>query len=98
VIDEFLTVDEIASTLRVTPQGVRNWIDQGSLPAYRLGPAGRRIRVCRKDFDRFLAKGQPGRRGSPRAAVSKSAPTPATGAEPRSVWDGYISPPVRLAR
>ena len=49
--DEFLTVAEVASTLRLTEQTVRNWIDDGKLPAFRIG---RRVRVARSDFDRLV--------------------------------------------
>jgi excisionase family DNA binding protein len=35
--DEFLTVAEVAQLLRLNQQTVRNWIDQGSLPAIRVG-------------------------------------------------------------
>lgn len=35
--DEFLTVAEIADILKLNQQTVRNWIDQGSLPALHVG-------------------------------------------------------------
>jgi excisionase family DNA binding protein len=50
--DSFLTVAEVAQTLKLNPQTVRNWIDQGSLPALRVG---RRVRIRRSDFDRLLS-------------------------------------------
>jgi excisionase family DNA binding protein len=49
--DEFLTVAEVAETLKLNQQTVRNWIDQGSLPALRVG---RRVRIRRSDFERLL--------------------------------------------
>ena len=49
--DSFLTVAEVAATLKLNQQTVRNWIDQGSLPAIRVG---RRVRIRRSDFDRLL--------------------------------------------
>ncbi len=52
--DEYLTVNEIAEHLKLNPQTLRNWIDQGSLPAVRIG---RRVRVRRADLDRILAQG-----------------------------------------
>jgi excisionase family DNA binding protein len=52
--DDFLTVDEVATTQKVNPQTVRNWIDRGALPAYRIG---RRVRISRADFDEFVARG-----------------------------------------
>ena len=49
--------------LKLNQQTVRNWIDQGSLPAVRVG---RRVRILRSDFDRLVEDGyQPG--GSPTA-------------------------------
>jgi excisionase family DNA binding protein len=51
---EFLTVAEVAEVLKLNQQTVRNWIDQGSLPAVRVG---RRVRIKRSDFDRVLAEG-----------------------------------------
>lgn len=63
--DEFLTVNEIAEHLRLNQQTVRNWIDQGQLPAVRVG---RRVRVRRRDFDRLVSEG---------ATVADDSPEPA---------------------
>jgi excisionase family DNA binding protein len=51
--DEFLTVREIAESLKVNQQSVRNWIDAGDLPAVWVG--ARRVRVRQSDLDAFLA-------------------------------------------
>src|SRR5947199_7751917 len=51
--DAFLTVAEVADMLKLNQQTVRNWIDQGSLPALRMG---RRVRIKRSDFQRVLAE------------------------------------------
>jgi excisionase family DNA binding protein len=50
----YLTVAEVAELLRLNQQTVRNWIDQGSLPAVRVG---RRVRIKRSDLDRVLSEG-----------------------------------------
>ena len=55
--DTFLTVAEVAGILKLNQQTVRNWIDQGSLPALRVG---RRVRIRRSDFERILAEGYTG--------------------------------------
>jgi len=52
--DSFLTVAEVAETLKLNQQTIRNWIDQGSLPAIRIG---RRVRIKRSDFERLLEEG-----------------------------------------
>ena len=39
--ETFLTVAEVAELLKLNPQTVRNWIDQGRLPASRAGRRGR---------------------------------------------------------
>ena len=59
--DSFMTVAEVAEVLKLNQQTVRNWIDQGSLPALRVG---RRVRIKRSDFQRILDEsysGAPGR-------------------------------------
>ncbi|MFZ0975735.1 MAG: helix-turn-helix domain-containing protein [Solirubrobacteraceae bacterium] len=65
--DEYLTVAEIASELKLKQQTIRNWIDQGSLRAVRVGP--RRVRVLRSDLDRMLAG------GATAPAVAEQTPT-----------------------
>jgi len=52
--ESYLTVAEVADVLKLNQQTVRNWIDQGSLPALRVG---RRVRIKRSDFERVLAEG-----------------------------------------
>lgn len=52
--DSFLTVAEVAELLKLNQQTVRNWIDQGSLPAHRVG---RRVRIKRSDLERLLEEG-----------------------------------------
>jgi excisionase family DNA binding protein len=52
--ESFLTVAEVADMLKLNQQTVRNWIDQGSLPALRVG---RRVRIKRSDLERVLAEG-----------------------------------------
>jgi excisionase family DNA binding protein len=52
--ESFLTVAEVAELLKLNQQTVRNWIDQGSLPALRVG---RRVRIKRSDFERVLEQG-----------------------------------------
>ena len=59
--DSFLTVAEVAGMLKLNQQTVRNWIDQGSLPALRVG---RRVRIKRSDFDRVLAESYTGGGGA----------------------------------
>jgi excisionase family DNA binding protein len=63
--DSFLTVAEVAEMLKLNQQTVRNWIDQGSLPALRVG---RRVRIRRSDFDRVLADGYSGTGGGAQTA------------------------------
>jgi excisionase family DNA binding protein len=55
--ESYLTVAEVAETLKLNQQTVRNWIDQGSLPALRVG---RRVRIKRSDFERILEESYSG--------------------------------------
>jgi excisionase family DNA binding protein len=86
--DPFLTVAEVAGLLKLNQQTVRNWIDQGALPALRVG---RRVRIRRSDFERLMQEGLklPGspEAGAPSAedfwggeAVAAADPAPAAGA------------------
>ena len=38
MVEEFLTVADIAKRLQLNQQTIRNWIDKGSLPSVRVGP------------------------------------------------------------
>ncbi len=84
--DTFLTVAEVAGILKLNQQTVRNWIDQGSLPALRVG---RRVRIRRSDFERILAEGYTGslaESGGTGGAggAGESAPAPSDGSGPSS--------------
>jgi excisionase family DNA binding protein len=66
VEESYLTVAEVATTLKLNQQTVRNWIDAGTLPALRVG---RRVRIKRSDFERLLEQsygGSPDRQSDTR--------------------------------
>jgi excisionase family DNA binding protein len=79
--DTFLTVAEVAGILKLNQQTVRNWIDQGSLPALRVG---RRVRIRRSDFERILAEGYTGSLGESggTGGTGESGPAPSGGSGP----------------
>lgn len=68
--ESYLTVAEVAETLKLNQQTVRNWIDQGSLPALRVG---RRVRIKRSDFERILEQSYSGNSSSPARSGEPSA-------------------------
>ncbi len=67
--ETYLTVAEVAGMLKLNQQTVRNWIDQGSLPALRVG---RRVRIKRSDFERVVADGY---RSGPASAAREQGPS-----------------------
>jgi excisionase family DNA binding protein len=67
--ESYLTVAEVAEKLKLNQQTVRNWIDQGSLPALRVG---RRVRIKRSDFERILEESY---NAGTRAPASPPVPT-----------------------
>jgi excisionase family DNA binding protein len=75
--ESYLTVAEVAATLKLNQQTVRNWIDQGSLPAMRVG---RRVRIKRSDFERILEQGYSGQ--------ASSSATPGPSAD--DFWGGEL--------
>ncbi|HEX3979143.1 MAG TPA: helix-turn-helix domain-containing protein [Solirubrobacteraceae bacterium] len=103
--ETYLTVAEVAETLKLNQQTVRNWIDQGSLPALRVG---RRVRIKRSDFERILEESYsagsapPGRRAGPSAddfwggepvGVAEPAPgAPTAGAATAGVGEARAGP------
>lgn len=68
--ESYLTVAEVAETLKLNQQTVRNWIDQGSLPALRVG---RRVRIKRSDFERILEESYSGNKPGGADAPGPSA-------------------------
>ena len=94
--DSFLTVAEVAEMLKLNQQTVRNWIDQGSLPALRVG---RRVRIRRSDLNRVLADSYSGSAATPAEpsaaaegfwggdliGVAEPAPTPTPAPTPNGV-------------
>jgi excisionase family DNA binding protein len=76
--EEFLTVAEVAGLLKLNQQTVRNWIDQGSLPALRIG---RRVRIRRADLDKILQASRTDGAGG----VDPSAPQGPSGED---FWSG----------
>jgi excisionase family DNA binding protein len=76
--ESFLTVAEVAELLKLNQQTVRNWIEQGSLPALRVG---RRVRIRRSDFDRLLEAGYT---GVSRSNADATATAEAEAANPHS--------------
>ncbi|MGO9956500.1 MAG: helix-turn-helix domain-containing protein [Solirubrobacteraceae bacterium] len=68
--ESYLTVAEVAETLKLNQQTVRNWIDQGSLPALRVG---RRVRIKRSDFERILEESYSAGTASPGGRAGPSA-------------------------
>jgi excisionase family DNA binding protein len=73
-LEEFLTVAEVAELLKLNQQTIRNWIDQGSLPALRVG---RRVRIKRSDLDRMIEDG-----------YTTGASAPEVGPSAEDFWGG----------
>jgi excisionase family DNA binding protein len=87
---QLLTVPQVAEEFQVTAQTIRNWIDQGVLPALRVGRA---FRVRREDVDALLERASA---ESSSLATRRDVWTPTTTSLPRrrdqltppSVWEG----------
>ena len=58
VDEEFVTVAEAATLLRVAPSTVRRWIREGDVPAYRIGR--RRVALKRDDLSELITPARPG--------------------------------------
>lgn len=53
--DEWMTVQDIVTELKVHEETVRRWIRGEELPAILLGSSKGGYRVRRSDFDQFIA-------------------------------------------
>src|SRR5215211_296254 len=69
VDEEYLTVAEAATLLRVATSTVRRWIRQGDVPAYRIGR--RRVALKRDDLSNLITPAGPGRETSDEVAVDQ---------------------------
>lgn len=88
---------EVAAKLRVTAQTIRNWIDQGTLPALRVGRA---FRVHPEDVAELLASATAiGGMRRTRRGVWDPTPTELASAKepPRSIWDDGAEPVAPIA-
>ena len=54
-VGRWLTVGEVAETLRVTEETVRRWVRAGALPVLDLGSRSGGYRIRRDDLDAFIA-------------------------------------------
>lgn len=52
MIGELMTVEEVASRLRMNPQTVRRWIRRGLLPARKVG--AKEWRIASADLERMV--------------------------------------------
>lgn len=86
--DSFLTVAEVAGMLKLNQQTVRNWIDQGSLPALRVG---RRVRIKRSDFERVLERAYTGA-STPGVQDNRPSAEDFWGGEPVGIADPGLGP------
>jgi excisionase family DNA binding protein len=66
--------------LKLNQQTVRNWIDQGQLPAVRIG---RRVRVTRSDFDRLFDESH---------RLGQEHESPSETISGQEFWDGSALP------
>ncbi len=85
--EAFLTSEQVAEALSVTPQTIRNWIRKGVLPAEKYGHV---FRIRSEDFAAFAGKQADGVSPTAGADIWASG----TGVLPRrrarhphSVWD-----------
>jgi len=79
-----VTVAEIAQILKLNQQTVRNWIQDGVLPATRVG---RRVRVRWRDVEAMLKPAGP-------AIPGRGLSTPSPDAQ--AFWDGEYLPQAGL--
>ena len=54
-MNEILTISEVAELLKVSDRTVRNWIEKGTIKAYRFGLV---YRIKKEDFDEFVKQSE----------------------------------------
>ena len=65
--EEYVTVAEATTLLRVAPSTVRRWIREGDVPAHRIGR--RRVALRRADLARLITPARPAAETKNNAAV-----------------------------
>jgi excisionase family DNA binding protein len=55
---QLLSIQETAAILDVSRKLVSKWIHSGALPAIRLGPGQRLIRIRQDDLEAFIEAGE----------------------------------------
>ena len=54
-VEEYLTLQEAGDVLHVSKQTIRRWVDEGEIPAFKLGIAkSSPVRLRRSDIDAFV--------------------------------------------
>ena len=76
--EELLTVAEIAASLKMNQQTIRNWIDSRYFPAIRIGRA---VRVKQSDFDAPLEANYTGNQQPPAGVWGGDVPAPVASGE-----------------
>jgi excisionase family DNA binding protein len=69
VDEEYLTVAEAATLLRVAPSTIRRWIREGDVPAHRIGR--RRVALRRADLTRLITPARTGMETSGEVAADQ---------------------------
>ena len=54
-MEDLLTISEVAELLKVSDRTVRNWIEKGTIKAYRFGLV---YRIKKSDFENFVTSSQ----------------------------------------
>ncbi|MBI2886596.1 MAG: helix-turn-helix domain-containing protein [Chloroflexi bacterium] len=79
---DYVTVAEAAALLKVSQPTIWRWIDQGRLPAYRIGE--KRVRINRADLPRLITPvGKTGQKGGAMAQTERLTQGPLTVKEQR---------------
>jgi excisionase family DNA binding protein len=85
--EDYITSEQVAQALKVTPQTIRNWIRKGALPAEKYGHV---FRIRREDFEAFAGTRVDGATAQTGGDVwsAQNAVLPRRRARsPHSVWD-----------
>jgi excisionase family DNA binding protein len=69
VDEEYVTVAEAATLLRVAPSTIRRWIREGDVPAHRIGR--RRVALRRADLAGLITPARPAAETKGNAAVDE---------------------------